>query len=1777
MLTSLAWYQLDEVAGTVATDTSGNGHHGAVTGGAWSDGQAGGAIEFNADGNISVPATTFATVDQQVTFAFWAYGGDTQPASDSILYGVNGAGDRVFNVHLPFSNGIIYWDAGQDGGYDRINKTGDPLVHKDSWHHWAFTKNATTGNMNIYLDGEVWHSGTGKTKSMTGVTAFTLGANTNGSSGYDGLLDDVRIYDVELTAAEVMNLFTSTTSPNTEEVFATNDALAVNESDTATISTTILESTDAEQSAAELTYTVTGVPGNGTLHRSGSALGLYDTFTQEDVDNNLVTYDHSGGRFASDSFTFVVNDGFGSATSGTLNITVNHVSDTDLVALLSLDGNADDTSPHGANNNGAVQGGASYVVEEHRGQVLSLDGVDDVMTIANSGDINTSTVTQRTISLAFNADDVNARQVLLEEGGSTRALVIYIDGGKLYVGGLNSPSGESGWGGTWLSVDIVAGQWNHVALTLSGGPTIQPGAVSGFLNGQLFAAGDGSQVWPHSDGIGVGGNNGSTSYHDGSSSASNLFAGSLDDIRIYNRTLSAEEIGILAGRYTVNSLAELRALGISVDNSMVVLGTTGGDPHPVTGVVTPGEYWINGDHYTDPTNSMPIFMELSGNDNTYDLTGTTIRLDTRKLDGFGRNLGHDSGVDVIRVSGANNIVRGINLIGEDIALDTDPNAQRYADWATQYVELSGNNNTIDGVNVVTRGSRTDAYGLGDAFGKGSSGGIQPFLSHRKASAFRVGEATNAVINDMHLQVNTFGHGFFVQASTDTTLTNSTITGELFSSQGVIDHPLYQQYGHTYWGNPIPDDILISGAEGGVRMYTGASGLTVDGVVVTNMRTGFAVTLGSGTITLNNVEAYGTEGAFNFKSNTTITNAKADAINGPLIVIDKHNSANSSIDVELVGATPINHDYAIAYVSGNNVDINITSNLPAEYFGDPNILRVSQFYWDNWRESQPLSGPEVAGYDHINSTIVNNTNMTMLLGEEAIGNSGSSLGPVITNGKENHYDGISLVPTGTHTVVQHTAGLGNNGMAADGTLETNASIVDNGGTLELLPDIRITDEKLKITGNGVSGQGALYSDGSVGSGTRFGSSNNGDESTIFLDGNASIGVGVAGNQLLVGRIQGTGDLTKLGAGKLSVEKSTNLVGDLIVAEGHITGRSNVVRADLTVAAGASVSAIGENAFNTNGDVIVDGQMDLNSRTDNNTIGGKVGRLLGSGQVISSNPFAGSGGNLEIEFSSGSATFTGQISTAVSLVKSDTGTQILSGINTYTGTTTVSGGFLQVDGTHTSGDGYTVNASGTLGGNGSIGSAVAVNANGRLSPGTSAGSLSVGGVTLSSGAFFDVEIGGTVAGSEYDQLTTDSADLGGLLTVSLLQPGGTTFLPALTDSFTVLVSSTSLSGVFENVASGQRLETIGGEGSFLVTYGPGNTVLLSDFVPVADYGDAPSSYGILATDDGARHLDQGPRLGATRDVESDGQPSASADADGADDDGVMFGVIGIGSSLAGVNIDLQNGTQARVDAWLDFDGDGVWQTDEKILDNVLASDVPGFQTFNFNVNADAVAGDTFARVRVSSAGGLDATGLADDGEVEDYQVTLHSSAAPTVDDVTINEGNQQRSILYQVDVTFDSEVSAPAAAFQIVHRDSGQVLDALNVDSTVTGGKTASALTFGDNGNLVENRLMGPNSLIDGNYELRIDRILIEKVGGGPNMIADYRLGDQEADEFFRYFSDSDGDRDTDADDLTLFADTFRADSNNVNFDATFDADGDNDVDADDLIDFASRFRLSMPFA
>jgi hypothetical protein len=199
---------------------------------------------------------------------------------------------------------------------------------------------------------------------------------------------------------------------------------------------------------------------------------------------------------------------------------------------------------------------------------------------------------------------------------------------------------------------------------------------------------------------------------------------------------------------------------------------------------------------------------------------------------------------------------------------------------------------------------------------------------------------------------------------------------------------------------------------------------------------------------------------------------------------------------------------------------------------------------------------------------------------------------------------------------------------------------------------------------------------------------------------------------------------------------------------------------------------------------------------------------------------------------------------------------------------------------------------------------------------------------------------------------------------------------------------------------RLSSTGG----LATTGEASSGEVEDYQvsvvdPGLDFGDAPDpTYPTLLASDGARHkIVPGIFLGLTIDEEPNGQPSAFSNADGDDEDGVILsGVLAIGGAT---DITVTASVAGVLDAWLDLDGDGVWDTaNEQIVTGQTL--VAGENDLSLTVPSDATEGASHVRFRFSIAGGLAPTGIAEDGEVEDYRVTLvpssggwHNTAFPT----------------------------------------------------------------------------------------------------------------------------------------------------------------------------------------
>lgn len=90
---------------------------------------------------------------------------------------------------------------------DLFNET-DPLSTNDGqWHHYIVTSNGTT--VNLYIDG-VLHA-TSNTALSAGLNRLTLGP-------FDGVIDDVSVYNVALTAAQATTHYRAGATPRANEL-----------------------------------------------------------------------------------------------------------------------------------------------------------------------------------------------------------------------------------------------------------------------------------------------------------------------------------------------------------------------------------------------------------------------------------------------------------------------------------------------------------------------------------------------------------------------------------------------------------------------------------------------------------------------------------------------------------------------------------------------------------------------------------------------------------------------------------------------------------------------------------------------------------------------------------------------------------------------------------------------------------------------------------------------------------------------------------------------------------------------------------------------------------------------------------------------------------------------------------------------------------------------------------------------------------------------------------------------------------------------------------------------------------------------------------------------------------------------------------------------------------------------------------------------------------------------------------------------------------------------
>jgi len=210
----VAWYEFEYYA----NDSAGTAHGHTIGKTSYTQGVYGRAISFDGKkGSVEITnaAVTFSKISTAITIAFWQNGADSPYHTDT-LFCTNytyGSDDPAIAINLGCWRrpGKYHWACGSPWSFE--NKlSGDhryPGEWFGRWNHWAFTKDAVAGVMQIFLNGRLYDSRTGTNSPISGITSFEIGNGWYG--GYDGLIDDLRIYDYALTQPEIAYVATNGT------------------------------------------------------------------------------------------------------------------------------------------------------------------------------------------------------------------------------------------------------------------------------------------------------------------------------------------------------------------------------------------------------------------------------------------------------------------------------------------------------------------------------------------------------------------------------------------------------------------------------------------------------------------------------------------------------------------------------------------------------------------------------------------------------------------------------------------------------------------------------------------------------------------------------------------------------------------------------------------------------------------------------------------------------------------------------------------------------------------------------------------------------------------------------------------------------------------------------------------------------------------------------------------------------------------------------------------------------------------------------------------------------------------------------------------------------------------------------------------------------------------------------------------------------------------------------------------------------------------------------
>ncbi|MGD8934195.1 MAG: Ig-like domain-containing protein, partial [Gammaproteobacteria bacterium] len=559
------------------TDATGNANDGATYGDAtWVTSSRTGEAALSFDGVDDYIETTSSTLDLSTATSFtlsaW-FQTDTTAGQHHILWqGVsteNGWGTPAdetptsSEMHLSIghwdaavNNKITFFMGYHDLGPASINIISDSdFTDTGGWHNAVVVVSDLGGGKlqaDLYIDGVLEGSDTGmEIDRSLWDTGFRIGGGgpqppAGNVRNFDGMIDEVAVYNRDLTSSEVHEIYTA--------------GIIANDSDA-----------DGDFLTASL---VTG-PVSGSL------------LLQED---GSFTYTPNAGFSGTDTFTYKVNDG--SLDSNIATVTINVINNAPVATddpgefntsissynplsywrLGESSGTtaADDGGTGNTATYNGVTVGQTGAISGDGDTSISFDGTDDYVEIAHD---DAYLIDDGTVQLWFKADDLLTEQGLFSKDSNS-----FDTGGHFTIRLKTDGSVEVRLQSTTdsyyvssLPGSVTAGSWHHVAVNFgSNGMELFLDGVSVDTNPYTGGLGSSSGGIGNYEPIAIGANTWQTGDLN-LTGMNQFFGGSIDEVAIIDQALTAEQIQTIYASAVQNyTVAENSSLVIPAAEGVLV-------------------------------------------------------------------------------------------------------------------------------------------------------------------------------------------------------------------------------------------------------------------------------------------------------------------------------------------------------------------------------------------------------------------------------------------------------------------------------------------------------------------------------------------------------------------------------------------------------------------------------------------------------------------------------------------------------------------------------------------------------------------------------------------------------------------------------------------------------------------------------------------------------------------------------------------------------------------------------------------------------------------------------------------------------------------------------------------------------------------------------------------------------------------------------------------------------------------------------------------------------